>query len=265
MSNNPIDWAEFEAEVLDPAYQIKFQPVPRQRKHRNGWSPVRQEMFIFALSRCGSVARAARSVGMTPRSAYQLAHAPGADDFVRAWDQAISEGLTRLRQDALQQALGGTFVPVFRRGKLVRVEHRQCNRLALALLSGKHFDIEGEARRVMQSKREYRADMREFDSTKAEIARQQLDYWAAYEARNEKVNEIVERIGKRMAERRGEDAISRGRDGSADLNEAAIHASAESAHRAKVERLLAPKQEPDPINRPTNRQKEWRGPRIRSL
>ena len=72
MTTYPFDWGEFEAEAADPANHIAFTPVPRQRKRRAGWSPERQRLFLFALSRCGSVARAARSVGMTPRSAYRL-------------------------------------------------------------------------------------------------------------------------------------------------------------------------------------------------
>ena len=141
MSNTPFDWAVFEAEAEDPANHIAFTPVPRQRARRNGWSPERQKLFLFALSRCGSVARAARAAGKSPRSAYQLLHAPGADSFAQAWDEAIEEGIERVRADALQRALGGAFVPVFRRGRLVRVEHRRCDRLAVALLSGHHRNV----------------------------------------------------------------------------------------------------------------------------
>ena len=125
----------------DPANHIAFTPVPRQRARRNGWSPERQKLFLFALSRCGSVARSARAAGKSPRSAYQLLHAPGADSFAQAWDEAIEEGIERVRADALQRALGGAFVPVFRRGRLVRVEHRRCDRLAVALLSGHHRNV----------------------------------------------------------------------------------------------------------------------------
>ena len=199
--STPFDWAEFEAEAADPANHIAFTPVPRQRARRTGWSPERQQMFLFALSRCGSVARAARSVGMSPRSAYRLAHAPGADDFVRAWDRAIEEGLERVRADALQDALGGAFVPVFRRGKLVRVEHRRSDRLALALLAGKPHGIEDEYRRTMQSRREYRADLAEFDAAKAAIEASELGPHARSEALWAEHRKIVARIEERAAAR----------------------------------------------------------------
>ena len=182
MTTTPFDWLEFEAEAGDPANHIAFVPVPRQRARRNGWSPERQRMFLFALSRCGSAARAARSVGLSPRSAYRLLHAPGAEDFARVWDRALADGIERVRADALQRALGGAFVPVFRRGKLVRVEHRRCDRLALALLTGKEHGVEEAMRRTMQSRREHWADIRAHDEAKVAQQREAEAVWAAHQA-----------------------------------------------------------------------------------
>ena len=179
--STPFSWADFEADAADPANHIAFTPVPRQRRRQTGWSPERQRLFLFALSRCGSVARAARSVGMSARSAYRLAHAPGAEDFVRAWDEAIETGLERLRADSLQHALGGAFVPVFRRGKLVRVEHRRCDRLAMALLAGKHHRIEDEYRGAMQRRRAHWADIRADDERKAAEKREAEAVRAAHQ------------------------------------------------------------------------------------
>lgn len=167
MSTNLFDWAEYDTEAADPANHIPFDPVPRRRARRRGWSEARQRAFIFALSRCGSVARAARSVGMTSRSVYQLLDSPGADSFAEAWDKAIEEGTERVRSDALQRALGGTFIPVYRRGRIVRVEHRHCDRLAIALLSGKDRSID-DYRRTAVSRRAYREDLRAYDAIKAE-------------------------------------------------------------------------------------------------
>lgn len=181
MTTTPFSWAEFEAEASDPANHIAFTPVPRLRARRHGWSAERQRMFLFALSRCRSVARAARSVGMSPRTAYRLLHAPGAEDFARAWDRAIDEGIERVRADALQSALGGAFVPVFRRGKLVRVEHRRCDRLALALIAGKDHRVD-EYRRTAVSRREYWADVHAADDAKAAERRHAEAVWAEHQA-----------------------------------------------------------------------------------
>jgi hypothetical protein len=176
-----FDWSEFESELEDPTKHIPFTPVPRLRARRRGWSRERQKAFIFALSRCGSVARAARAVGMSPRSAYALLDAPGADSFADAWDRAIDEGVERVRADALQRALGGVFVPVFRRGKLVRVEHRQSDALAIALLGGRDQSIDGY-RRTAVSRRAHRQDMAQLDRQREEEQRRRDQVWAEHQA-----------------------------------------------------------------------------------
>lgn len=181
MSSTPFAWAEFEAEADDPASHIAFTPVPRRRARRNGWTAERQQLFLFALSRCGSVARAARAAGMTPRSAYHLLHATGADSFAGAWDQAMTEGTERVRADALQRALGGAFVPVFRRGKLVRVEHRRCDRLAVALLSGHRRNVDYE-RQTAVARRHYRSELQARDDREAEERRRAEAIWAEHQA-----------------------------------------------------------------------------------
>lgn len=181
MTTAPFDWTEHQVEADDPAQHIDFTPVPRLRARRRGWSEGRQRGFIFALSRCGSVARAARAVGMSPRSAYALLDAPGADSFAAAWDQAIDEGVARVRTDALQRALGGEFVPVFRRGKLVRVEHRRSDALAIALLNGSDKCID-DCRRTAVSRRAYRQDMAALDRRREEKQQKADQVWAEHQA-----------------------------------------------------------------------------------
>ena len=182
MSATPFDWSGFEAEFDDPTRHIPFTPVPRLRARRRGWSEGRQRAFIFALSRCGSVARAARAVGMSPRSAYLLLDAPGADSFAEAWDRAIDEGVERVRADALQRALGGVFVPVYRRGRLVRVEHRQSLALAIALLKGGPTDIEDYRRGAASRRRKRKQDFAELDRQRAEEQRRKDQVWAEHQA-----------------------------------------------------------------------------------
>ena len=181
MSSTPFAWSDFEAEAADPANHIHFTPVPRRRARRNGWSPERQQLFLFALSRCGSVARAARAAGMTPRSAYQLLDSPAADSFAEAWDRAIEEGIERVRADALERALAGVFVPVFRRGRLVRVEHRRCDKLALALLSGHRRDVDYQ-RQTAVARRHYKAAMNARDAELAEQRSRAEAVWAEHQA-----------------------------------------------------------------------------------
>jgi hypothetical protein len=126
---------------------ILFDPVPQQRRRRLGWDAERQRAFIALLARVPSVGNAAKAVGMSARSAYKLLDRPGAQDFARAWDQALAEGMARLRGGSLARCLeGGDFVPVYRRGRLVRIEHRRNDKLAIALLSGQQRDVDAYRR-----------------------------------------------------------------------------------------------------------------------
>ena len=135
--DEPLPDPESGGPNTDPDHDpLFFIPVPRQRRRRNGWSEERQVGFIVALSHCGSVAAAARSVGISARSAYRLLDAPGACDFARAWEAAYEMGYEATRVDALARSLHGVHVPVYRKGRLVRVELRQSDRLAIAVLSG---------------------------------------------------------------------------------------------------------------------------------
>lgn len=126
----------------DPPDPIQFTPVPRLRKRRGGWTEQAQRDFIACLQRTGSVALSARAVGRSASTAYRLLDAPGADSFAVAWDTAFAQGLERLRDDSLERALCGAFVPVYRKGRLVRVEHRRSDRLAIALLGKRDRNID---------------------------------------------------------------------------------------------------------------------------
>jgi hypothetical protein len=160
-----------DAAEEDQSPEIHFIPVPRLRMRRNGWSPARQRAFIAALAGCGSVARAARAVGMTSRSAYRLMDADGADSFAAAWDEAIEAGIERVRTDALERALNGAPVALFRRGKLVRVEQRRNDRLAIALLGGQWRGGVDDYRRSAVSRRQYYQELKAADAARAEAAR----------------------------------------------------------------------------------------------
>ena len=160
---------------------IAFTPVPRQRNRRHGWNEERQRGFIAALARCGTVSAAARSVGMTARSAYRLLDAPGADSFAAAWDAAFDQGFAAMQAAALERALHGAFVPVYRRGQLVRVEHRQADRLAIALLNGKDRDPTF-FRRTAVSRREHHLDLAAKDAAEATRDRRIAEAEADYEA-----------------------------------------------------------------------------------
>jgi hypothetical protein len=187
MKREEFNLLDHQAELEDPSNHIAFDPVPRQRARRRGWSEARQRGFIFALSRCGSVRAAARAVGMSPRSAYALLDARGADSFAAAWDQAIDEGRERVRSDALGRALGGVFVPVYRRGRIVRVEHRRSDALAIALLSGRERLVDDYRHQFMTRRRKLKADFAELDRQREEEQRKAEQIWAEHQAILDKI------------------------------------------------------------------------------
>ena len=57
------------------------------RHRRAYWTPARQCQFLAALMESGSVARAARTVGMSRSSAHRLRHRLTA--FDRQWEEAL--------------------------------------------------------------------------------------------------------------------------------------------------------------------------------
>lgn len=113
---------------------LAFTPVPGRARH-DGWTPERQQRFIAALAAIGLVAHAARSVGMSSKSAYALRRRAGDDSsFVRAWDAALGEALTEAIAIGVERSLAGEQVPVFYRGRQVGSWTRYDDRLALATL-----------------------------------------------------------------------------------------------------------------------------------
>ena len=77
-----------------PAHRLRrrpgwFRPVPLRARH-DGWSVARQCAFLVQLYLTGSVATAARSVGMSRASAYRLRARPEARSFAHAWDRVLT-------------------------------------------------------------------------------------------------------------------------------------------------------------------------------
>ena len=109
-----------------PKEDIVFTPVPAKRKRASGWTPKRQRGFIRQLGRIGVVAAAARSVGMSPKSAYglrkraqmqrYLSGEPPPDwdadklDFIQAWEIALETGRDNACAAAIDRALYGETV-----------------------------------------------------------------------------------------------------------------------------------------------------------
>jgi hypothetical protein len=110
------DMPELSGTILD------FTPVPLARKRSNGWTPLAQKRFIYALSVMGSVGAAARAVGMGRVSAYRLLEKEGAASFAAAWTAAMEQGRWRQYDVAMNQAINGVTTIHVQRGGSVTVK-----------------------------------------------------------------------------------------------------------------------------------------------
>ncbi|MEJ7927734.1 LysR family transcriptional regulator [Sphingobium sp. AN641] len=62
-------------------------PATADRAH---WTPAKQRRFLVALLETGTVAAAARSVGMSPTSAHRLRRRLRGTMFDQSWDWALA-------------------------------------------------------------------------------------------------------------------------------------------------------------------------------
>lgn len=109
------------------------QPSTPQR--HDGWTPQRQAAFLEALASTHSVSAAARQVGMSRQSAYQLRARLRGEPFDLAWDAAFRTAYDALAEAAMERALNGVEVPHFHKGELIHLSRRYDERLTLGLLA----------------------------------------------------------------------------------------------------------------------------------
>ncbi len=121
--------------MTDSADRLAFDPVISARDRHDGWTPERQRGFIEALATIGVVSAAAKSVGISPKSAYALLKRAGADSsFAAAWALAQREGRSRALDTAIARTFDGIATPIFYRGKQVGERRRYNDGLLIAAL-----------------------------------------------------------------------------------------------------------------------------------
>ena len=116
------------------------------RSRADGWSEERQCAFLCALYATGSVAAAAKAVGMTRTSAYRLRQRPGAESFAAMWDRVLTPPgaghVAKPRPDFRKVTLQtlniwletGFVQPVVYRGRLCAVRRKPDNSTLFRLL-----------------------------------------------------------------------------------------------------------------------------------
>jgi len=121
-----------------------FTPVPRKYRH-DGWTAERQEAFLKALATCGCVTHAARSVGLSRESAYQLYNRPAAHAFRRGWDALLDCSLRVVEDEAWSRAVNGVARPIFFQGEQVGEYRHYDERLTMFLLRSYRPERYGKA------------------------------------------------------------------------------------------------------------------------
>ena len=124
---------EVDAPVQPPVEigrAIPFEPQPSRKT--GGWSADRQRLFIETLAETGSVHMAARSAGLSVRSAYGLRVRSAA--FASAWNAAQQLAVGRLSALAFDRAINGRIEQVYQEGALVAERRVPSDRLLMWLL-----------------------------------------------------------------------------------------------------------------------------------
>ena len=95
------------AEMLIPDDDplLDFLPYCHSRPRGNSITPEVQRAFIYQLAMTGIVKQAAIKVGKSIEALYKLREKPGAEDFRRAWDEALEWGRLRLEDCAMERAI----------------------------------------------------------------------------------------------------------------------------------------------------------------
>jgi hypothetical protein len=118
----------------EPAPEPSQAPEP-QSGRPEGWTPDKQARFLEALAVTHSVAAAAREVGMSRQSAYQLRARLRGEPFDLAWEAAFQTAFDALTEAAMERALNGVEVPHLHKGEVVHTSRRYDERLTVALLA----------------------------------------------------------------------------------------------------------------------------------
>lgn len=128
------DDEEDEPIPYDPA-EYRWVPVRRVPRY-TGWTEEKQRRFIETLADTGLVNVAARAVGMSRESAYQLRRSPHGAAFAHAWDAARQHAAGLIEDIAFERAIEGTEQEVLNRnGEVIATRLVHDNRLLKYLLS----------------------------------------------------------------------------------------------------------------------------------
>jgi molybdenum-dependent DNA-binding transcriptional regulator ModE len=106
--------------------------IPAYRLRHDGWTEIRQRIFLRALSETGSVRDACKRAVISNTSAYRMRKRAPA--FARAWDRALRLVMPTIEQAAFERAVLGWDEPILYRGEVVATRKRYSHALLARLL-----------------------------------------------------------------------------------------------------------------------------------
>lgn len=99
------------------------------------WKPP----FLASLREVPVVSRACAAVGIERSTAYRARELD--DDFAKAWDSAMEDGVDKAEQEAFRRAVEGTEKGVWHQGTLVGSERVYSDALLALLLKGRRKKV----------------------------------------------------------------------------------------------------------------------------
>jgi hypothetical protein len=122
-----------KAELYD--MQVPAPPPRRHRRHRrDGFTAERQAQFLDHVRGGASGREAARKVGISHTTAYNLYNSPDGAAFRAAWDEAAKVTDIVLEDTAVDRAVNGQEETVYHKGEPVGVRWKYDNNLLMKLL-----------------------------------------------------------------------------------------------------------------------------------
>lgn len=115
-------------------YDAEIPGPPPRRYRRDGFGPDRQEAFLEAVRGGASGREAARKIGISPTTAYNLYNSPDGGAFRAAWDEAARVTDIVLEDTAFDRAVNGQEEIVYHKGRRVGVRWKYDNNLLLRLM-----------------------------------------------------------------------------------------------------------------------------------
>lgn len=115
-------------------YDMQVPAPPPRRQRRDGFTLERQEQFLEYVRGGASGREAARMVGISPTTAYNLYNSPDGTAFRAGWDEAARVTDIVLEDTAFDRAVNGHEEIVFHKGERVGTRWKYDNNLLMKLL-----------------------------------------------------------------------------------------------------------------------------------